>query len=127
MKPFQSLLAVAVIVGSAVLGGSAYACDSCGQPAAVCCEARPVCCESQPVVCCRPAPPVQVTLCVIDPVTCCPYRVDVCVPAECAGVEPRLVSCRSGLFGRKVLTYQWDCCGHCVEVVITKHGRTIVR
>lgn len=126
MKPFQSLLAVVVVVAASAFGSSAYACSSCGQPEAVCCEAKPVCCEAKPV-CCKPAPPVNVTLCVVDPVTCCSYSVNVCVPAECAGVEPRLVSCHRGVFGRKVLTYKWDCCNHCVEVVITKHGRTIVR
>jgi len=31
------------------------------------------------------------------------------------------------LFGRKVLTYTWPCCGHQVKAIITKHGRVIVR
>lgn len=79
------------------------------------------------VVCCKPAPPVMVTLCVKDPCTCCTYQVCVCVPAKCAEVEPCLVSSRRGLFGRTVLTYSWPCCNYCVDVVITKHGRVIVR
>lgn len=97
-----------------------------GHHQAACCEPAPVCCEPAPV-CCAPPPPVEVTWCVIDPVTCCSYRVSACVPASCAGVEPCLQGCRSGFFGRKILTYKFPCCGHCVDVVITKHGRTIVR
>ncbi len=87
-----------------------------------CCEPVPVCAP----VCCPP-PPVSVTWCVVDPVTCCKYQVDACVPACCAGVTPCYVGCESGFLGRKILTYKFECCGHCVDVVITKHGRTIVR
>jgi hypothetical protein len=52
--------------------------------------------------------------------------VTVCVPACCASETPCLVGWKPGIFGRKVLTYKWSC-GHCVDVVITKHGKTIVR
>lgn len=86
------------------------------------CCAQPVCCEP---VCCVP-PPVEVCWCVEDPCTCCKYTVSACLPACCAGQVPCLVDCRSGIFGRKVLTYKFPC-GECVEVVITKHGRVTVR
>ncbi|WP_372899033.1 hypothetical protein [Stieleria sp.] len=92
-----------------------------------CCEPAPApCCEPAPV-CCPPPPPVPVTFCVVDPVTCCKYPVTVCVPCECAGEIPCYVGCRKGLLGRKVLTYKFQCCGECVDIVITKHGRVIVR
>ena len=79
-------------------------------------------------VCCvpPPPPPVNVSWCVEDPCTCCKYSVSACLPACCACEKPRLVDCRPGLLGRKILTYKFAC-GECVEVVITKHGKTIVR
>ncbi len=78
--------------------------------------------------CCDPCtpPPVQQTLCVKDPCSCCSYEVDVCVPACCADEAP-CVSWRSGIFGRRVATYTWPCCGHSVDVVVTKHGKVRVR
>lgn len=90
-----------------------------------CCEPvpAPTCCEP---VCCPP-PPVKVEFCAVDPVTCCKYPVTVCVPACCANELPCYAGCRSGFLGRKILTYKWPGCGHCVEVVITKFGRVIVR
>ena len=91
-----------------------------------CCQPEPVCCKPAPVCCCPP-PPVKVTWCVKDPCTCCSYEVSACVPACCAGSVPCLADWRKGLFGRKILTYKFPCCGHCVDVVITKRGRTIVR
>ncbi len=90
-----------------------------------CCEPAPVCCAPAPVCC--PPPPVKVTWCVVDPCTCCKYQVEACVPACCAGVTPTYVGCTPGFLGRKILTYKFECCGHCVDVVVTKHGRTIVR
>ena len=91
-----------------------------------CCEPDP-CCEPAPApVCCPPAP-VEVTWCVTDPVTCCKYQVSACVPACCQGETPCLVGCKKGFLGRKILTYKFPGCGHCVDVVVTKHGRTIVR
>ena len=89
-----------------------------------CCDP---CCKPAPKCCCCPPPPVEKTWCVKDPCTCCEYKVTACVPACCAEAEPVLDGCRNGLFGRKVLTYKFECCDHCVDVVITKHGRTIVR
>ncbi len=95
------------------------ACEPVCEPV---CQPAPVC---PPPVC--PKPPVKVSWCVKDPCTCCTYEVSACVPAECACETPCLESCCDGIFGRKVLTYKWPGCGHCVEVVITKHGKTIVR
>ncbi|MEO2047967.1 MAG: hypothetical protein ABGX16_15515 [Pirellulales bacterium] len=74
---------------------------------------------------CCPPPPVMTELCVQDPCTCCTYKVCVCLPACCT--EDPCVSCRPGIFGRKIVTYTWPCCGHSIDVVMTKHGRTIVR
>jgi hypothetical protein len=34
---------------------------------------------------------------------------------------------RKGFLGRKVLTFKFLSCDHCVDVVITRMGRTIVR
>ncbi len=82
-----------------------------------CCEPTPVCCK---------VPPVEVCWCVIDPCTGCTYKVSACIPAECACLEPTLECWKKGMLGRKVLTYNFGCC-HKVDVVITKHGRTIVR
>ena len=123
MKLFQVVAAVAMIVAATAMMAPAQA-GLFGHhgAAADCCA--PTC---EQVCCLKPAPPVEVTICVKDPVTCCTYEVKVCVPAECACEAPCLESCRSGLFGRKILTYKWPCCGYCVEVVITKHGRVIVR
>jgi len=99
--------------------------SDCCAPASDCCAPAPVCCAPAPVCC--PPPPVQVQWCVVDPVTCCTYEVSACVPACCANTIPCLDGCRKGLFGRKILTYKFACCDHCVDVVITKFGRTIVR
>ncbi len=96
-----------------------------GHHAASCCAPAP-CCDPAPVCCCPP-PPVQVSWCVKDPCSCCTYEVSACVPACCAGEIPCLDGCRKGIFGRKILTYKFVGCGHCVDVVLTKHGRTIVR
>jgi len=82
------------------------------------------CCEP---VCCEPPPPVAVTWCIQDPCTCCSYEVTACVPACCAEAGPALVCCRPGMFGRKIMTFSFGDCGHTVDVVITPHGRTIVR
>jgi hypothetical protein len=76
--------------------------------------------------CCAPPPPVEVVLCVKDPCTCCTYEVSVCLPACCANEVP-CIRWRNGIFGRRVATYAWECCGHAVDIVITKHGRVKVR
>ncbi len=120
------LIAMSVAVCGIFAASSAFA--GCGCKAqADCCEAAPTCCEPAPVCCPPPPPPpVEVTFCVTDPVTCCKYSVTACVPAECACQTPCLVGCRPGFLGRKILTYKFPC-GHCVDVVITKFGRVIVR
>ena len=73
-----------------------------------------------------PPPPQAVHLCVVDPCTHCSYEITACVPACCACETPCLEECRKGILGRKILTYKWPC-GHCIDVVITAHGKTIVR
>ena len=75
--------------------------------------------------CCVP-PPVEVTWCVEDPCTCCKVSVSACLPACCQCQTPCLVGWRSGLLGRKILTYKFPC-GECVEIVLTKHGKATVR
>ena len=150
MKKFAQVivaLAVLAVIGTvapqsadAGLFGRHHAKKGCCAPEPVCapapvcepvCAPAPVCqpvCAPAPVcapVC--PLPPVKVSWCVTDPCTCCTYQVSACVPAECACEVPCLASSRSGFLGRKILTYKWPGCGHCVEVVITKHGKTIVR
>ncbi len=116
MKKFQVMIAAAFVFAVMAIAAPAQA----GHHGASCCAPEPVCCV-------KPAPPVNVTICVQDPCTCCTYEVQVCVPAECACEAPCLAGTRSGIFGRKILTYKWPCCGYCVDVVITKHGRVIVR
>ncbi|TWU07923.1 hypothetical protein [Stieleria varia] len=117
MKSLQVFAACAALMLVAFASETATA-GCCAPEPAPCCTPAPVCC---------PAPPVPVTFCVVDPVTCCKYPVTVCVPAECAGQIPCYVGCAKGFLGRKILTYKFECCGHCVDIVITKHGRVIVR
>lgn len=74
--------------------------------------------------CCAP-PPIEVKLCVQDPCGGCPHEVCVCVPGCCT--EAPEVCWHNGLFGRRIATYTWKCCGHSVDVVVTKHDKVIVR
>ncbi|RMF38168.1 MAG: hypothetical protein D6753_16175 [Planctomycetota bacterium] len=111
-KLAKLILPLGVVAMLVAAAPAAVACDCCPQP----------CCKT---VCCPP-PPVQVELCIVDPCTGCSYKECVCIPACCADEQP-CVECRPGLFGRKVLTYTWPCCGHQVKAIITKHGRVIVR
>lgn len=92
---------------------------------AACCMA-PATADAGGYGCCPP-PPVTVPLCVIDPCTGCATTVCVCVPACCAAEQPVLLCCRRGLFGRKTLTYKYCCCGHTVDVLVTRKGRVRVR
>jgi hypothetical protein len=72
------------------------------------------------------APGVNVVLVVDDPCDCCgPQEVCVCVPCCCT--EPPTVCWRNGIFGRRVATYVWQCCGHSVDVVLTRRDDVIVR
>lgn len=119
MKPirmFAALFAVAVATTFSAPVADAH----CWQKTS-CCAAPCDCCTPPP------PPPVKVSWCVCDPCTGCKYPVSACVPACCQGVTPCLDDCRKGILGRKILTYKFPCCGHCVEVVLTKRGRTIVR
>lgn len=114
MFKLRSILMACLVVGFFVAAAPAANAGGCCDP----------CC----VPCCQPCPPppVPVTLCVKDPCTCCTYQVDVCIPPCCKDSEV-CVSWRGGWFGRKIATYTWKCCGHSVDIVITKHGRVIVR
>ncbi len=100
-------------------------CDPCCAPAPVCAPAPPVCAPAP--VCCPPPAPKKInkTLSLCDPCGCM-QSVDVCIPACCANEEP-CVTCRKGLFGRKIYTATWKCCGHSAKIVMTKHGKTRVR
>ena len=119
-----ALVAMALMVVSV---SDTSACGGCGTPCGVtCCEP---CCAPAPEPCCQPCcppPPVRMELCVKDPCSCCTYQASVCIPACCAG-EEACVTWRRGWFGRRVATYTWKCCGHCVDIVVTRHGRVIVR
>lgn len=74
---------------------------------------------------CCPPPPIQTTLCVNPPCSCCNTTVCVCVPGCCT--EAPTVCWRTGLLGRQVGTYCWPCCGHEVKVVVTRRGDVKVR
>jgi hypothetical protein len=112
MKPRLFVIALACCLLATSVGSAAWACHACCQPC-------------QP--CCAPPPPVPVTLCVKDPCNCCcAIPVEVCLPACCAGEVP-CVKWRSGIFGRRIATYCWPCCGHSIDVVITRHGKVRVR
>ena len=118
--------------------------DCCPEPA--CCEApEPVCCEAPAPVCPPPAPVcceaparswnaevyslhaatrITKTVCLCDACGCM-KAVDLCIPACCANEEP-CITCRRGLFGRKIYTLTWKCCGHTAKVVMTKLGKVRV-
>lgn len=118
-----ALLVMTASTADAGLLGLVGCCDS----APACCEPEPACCEPAPV-CCEPPPPVSVTWCVQDPCDpCASYEVTACVPACCAGQVPCLDGWRRGFLGRKVLTYKFPGCDHCVEVVIRCLGGAFVR
>jgi hypothetical protein len=119
MTPLRGLIAGCTAAVVLAFAASTPVEAGCFGRSAECCAPAPVCCP--------PPPPVSVRWCVEDPCSCCKYEVSACVPACCAGTIPCLVDCRKGIFGRKVLTYKFPCCDHCVEVVITHFGRTIVR
>ena len=110
MSKFLSVGLLAVgLLASSVPAATAQSHEYCGKP-----------------VCCAPPPPVDVSWCVEDPCTGCKIHVSACLPACCACETPCLAGWRSGLLGRKILTYKFPC-GECVDVVITRHGKAIVR
>lgn len=73
--------------------------------------------------CCDCGSSYQTVLTVIDPNTCCPVDVPVCLPSCCTG-QP-LCSARHGLLGRGITSYSW-CCGYTVRIVIGIHGDVTV-
>ena len=75
--------------------------------------------------CCCPPPPIQTTICVRPPCRCCAKNITVCVPG-CCSEAPR-VCWRKGFLGRQIGTYTWPCCGHSVQVVVTRRGDMRVR
>lgn len=76
------------------------------------------------VKCCDPcAPPLKAVLHVVNPCTCCPVDVPVCLPSCCCG-EPKMC-CKTGLLGAKIVTYSW-CCGVTVNVRFDKCGDVLV-
>ncbi len=75
---------------------------------------------------CPPPPMMEVAVCVDDPCDCCPGQ-EVCVCVPCCCTEEPCVTWRNGFLGRRVATYTWACCGHSVDVVVTRKGELIVR
>ena len=73
--------------------------------------------------CCDCGPSYQTVLTVIDPKTCCPIDVPVCLPSCCTG-QP-VCSGRNGLLGRGITNYSW-CCGYRVRIVVGHHGDVTV-
>ncbi|HEX4130404.1 MAG TPA: hypothetical protein VHZ24_10190 [Pirellulales bacterium] len=73
------------------------------------------------VKCCLP--PIQTSLCVMDPCTCCPVNIPVCLPGCCCDAPS--VSSRHGLFARGIVTYDW-CCGATVTVRFERDGNVLV-
>lgn len=73
--------------------------------------------------CCGCATSYQTVLTVIDPKTCCPVDVPVCLPSCCTG-QPQS-SGRNGLLGRGITNYSW-CCGYNIRIVVGHHGDVTV-
>jgi hypothetical protein len=79
---------------------------------------RPLkCCTS----CCEP--PVQTVLTIKDSCSCCPINIPVCLPGCCKDCPTE--SCRPGLGGRGVYTYDW-CCGVRIVVRVQRDGGILV-
>jgi|GEM_PF-2933967 len=91
---------------------------------AACCE--PVCCEPVCCPCPPPIPDVSKTICLYDACTCTTSQATLCIPATCCDEVPQ-ITWRSGIFGRRIATLCWPGCGYKAEVVVTRHGRVIVR
>lgn len=98
-----------------------------------CCAPAKPCCP-QPCIryidrtchktCCNDCqPPVKTVLKVVNPITCCPVEVPVCLPACCEGCPA--VDSRCGLLCRGVVTYDW-CCGYRVVVRFDRCGDVTV-
>jgi hypothetical protein len=98
-----------------------------------CCVPAPPCCPQPCIryidrtchkVCCGDCqPPVKTVLKVVNPVTCCPVDVPVCLPACCDGCPA--VDSRCGLLCGGVVVYDW-CCGYRVVVRFDRCGDVTV-
>jgi hypothetical protein len=73
--------------------------------------------------CCGCAPPVETILTAINPCTCCPVEIPVCVPA-CCNCAPAM-SCHSGLLCAGVVDFDWSC-GYRVTVRFKHNGDVVV-
>jgi hypothetical protein len=67
-------------------------------------------------------PTHQVLLHVKDPVRCCTVEVPLCLPACC---DASCMANRTGLMGRGVVCYDWDC-GVRVKIVFRHKGDVLV-
>jgi hypothetical protein len=76
-----------------------------------------------PRLCCGCDPAVPTVLNVVDPCTCCPVAISVCLPGCCTGTPT--VCSRPGLFAASVVTYDW-CCGYSVTIRFKRCGEVVV-
>jgi len=76
------------------------------------------------VRCCDPCkPPVPAVLHVVNPCSCLPLDVPVCLPSCCGG-EPT-IECRKTLLGAGMISYKW-CCGVTVNIRFDRCGDVLV-
>ena len=75
-------------------------------------------------ICCCDCTPVQTTLQVTDPCTCCTIGIPVCLPGCCNGC-PNVCSRCPILFNREVVKYEY-CCGVTVVIKVSKCGDILV-
>ncbi|MCC9604349.1 hypothetical protein LOC68_00480 [Blastopirellula sp. JC732] len=128
----RTLLIPAVLLSLVATFGTAKAAST--EPS--CCAPEPVSCCEPPcityrdhhrlfskVCCCSCEPPVKMVLVVEKPCTDCAFEVPVCVPACCTDAPK--VCAHDGIFGRKVVEYEW-CCGFHIRMVFTHCGDLIV-
>jgi hypothetical protein len=76
-----------------------------------------------PAICRGCAPPVPTVLNVVNPCTCCPVAITVCLPACCTGVP--VVCSKPGVFATNVVTYVWPG-GYSVTVRFRRSGEVVV-
>lgn len=98
---------------------------SCSAPAPKCCPQPCIKYVNRGClkVCCGCEAPVKTTITVVNPCTCCPVEIPVCLPACCKGC-PEITS-RCGLLCRGVVHYDW-CCGFSVTVRFDRCGDAVV-
>ena len=112
-------LALALLILAAAPASQAVAGDCCDKPC-ITYRTRLVGCNP----CCDPCEaPLKVILNPVDPCTCCPVEVCVCIPACCT--DAPCVECGRGLLGRSTVTYSWEC-GHTVTVKFKRNGDVLV-